>query len=142
MSKSNSGTLSSLSSLSAGQVTLNSRLLDYDEDEVQLPLITPNRMQFIGTTVLPESELHRKVRDLRKRAKYLKRCKADMWKRWTKEYLRGLRERHNLKRDGKFITLAVCNVIVIHSEDRSRGKWPLEIIEALNTGRDGVIRGA
>ena len=117
-------------------------LLDYDEDDVQLPLITPIRMQFIGTTVLPESEPHRKVRDLRKRAKYLKRCKADMWKRWTKEYLRGLRERHNLERDGKLITLAVGNVIIIHSEDRSRGKWPLGIIEALNTDRDGVIGGA
>ncbi|XP_015766536.1 PREDICTED: uncharacterized protein LOC107345348 [Acropora digitifera] len=124
------------------EVTLNSRLLDYDEGDVQLPLITPNRMQFIATTVLPESEPHRELRDLRKRAKYLKRCKADMWKRWTKEYLRGLRERHNLKRDGKLITLAVGNVIIIHSEDRSRGKWPLGIIEALYTGRDGVIRGA
>lgn len=124
------------------EVTLNNRPLDYVEDDVQLPLITPNRMQFIGTTVLPEREPHREPRDLRKRAKYLKRCKDDMWKRWTKEYLRGLRERHNLKHDGKGFTLAVGDVVIIHSKDRSRGKWPLGIIEALYTGRDGVIRGA
>ena len=124
------------------EVTLNNRPLDYVEDDVQLPLITPNTMQFIGTTVLPEKEPHRELRDLRKRAKYLKRCKDDMWKRWTKEYLRGLREGHNLKHDGKGITLAVGDVVMIYSEDRSRGKWPLGIIEALYTGRDGVIRGA
>ena len=124
------------------EVTLNNRPLDYVEGDVQLPLITPNRMQFIGTTVLPEREPHRKLRDLRKRAKYLKRCKDDMWKRWTKEYLRGLRERHNLKHDGKGITLTVGDVVITYSGDRSRGKWPLGIIEALYTGRDGVIRGA
>ena len=112
------------------------------EDDVQLPLITPNRMQFIGTTVLPEREPHRELRDLCKWAKYLKTCKDDMWKLWTKEYLRALPHPHNLKHDGKGITLAVGDIVIIHSEDRSRGKWPLGIIEALYTGQDGVIRGA
>ena len=104
------------------EVTLNNRPLDYVEDDVQLPLLTPNNMQFIGTTVLPEKEPHRELRDLRKRAKYLKKCKDAMWSRWTKEYLRGLRERHNLKHDGKGSTLAVGDVVLIHSEDRNRGK--------------------
>ena len=71
------------------EVTLNNRPLDYVEDDVQLPLITPNTMQFIGTTMLPEKEPHCELRDLRKRAKYLKRCKDHIWKRWTNEYLRG-----------------------------------------------------
>ena len=44
--------------------------------------------------------------------------------------------------DGKGITLAVSDVVMIHSEDRCRGKWPLGIIEVLYTGRDGVVRGA
>ena len=96
-------------------------------------------MQFIGTTMLPEKEPHRELRDLRKRAKYLKRWKDNMWKRCTKEYLRGLREQHNLKHDGKGITLAVGDFVTIHSEDKKRGKWPLRIIEALYTGRDGVV---
>ena len=38
--------------------------------------------------------------------------------------------------------MAVGDVVIVHSEDRSRGKWPLVIVEALYTGRDGVIRGA
>ena len=124
------------------EVTLNNCPLDYVEDDIQLPLITPNRMRFIGTTVLPEREPHRELRDLCKWAKYLKRCKDDMWKLWTKEYLRGLPHPHNLKHDGKGITLAVGDIVIIYSEDRSRGKWPLGIIEALYTSQDGVIRGA
>ena len=32
--------------------------------------------------------------------------------------------------------------VMIHSKNRSRGKWSLGIIEALYTGRDGEIRGA
>ena len=123
------------------EVTLNNRPLDYVEDDIQLPLLTPNSMQFIGTIVLPEKEPHRELRDLRKRAKYLKKCKDAMWSRWTKEYLRGLRERHNLKHDGKGSTLAVGDVVLIHSEDRNRGKWPLGIVETLHSGSDGVVRG-
>ena len=36
-------------------------------------------------------------KDLRKRVRYLRRCKDLMWIRWTEEYIRSLRERHNLK---------------------------------------------
>ena len=80
-------------------------------------------MLFIGTTVLPEREPNRELGELRKRAKYLKRCKDAMWNRWTWEYLRSLRERHNLKHDGKGSTLTVGDVVIVYSEDRNRGKW-------------------
>ena len=79
--------------------------------------------------------------DLRKRAKFLKRCKDAMWKRWTREYLRGLRERHNLQ-GGKPLTLAVGDVVIIKSDERNRGKWPLGIVTELYPGRDGVVRAA
>ena len=124
------------------EVSLNNRPLGYVEDDIELPLITPNSVQFVGTTTLPEKEPHHEFRDLRKRAKYLKRCKDAMWNRWTKEYLRGLRERHNLKHDEKGSTLTVGDVVIVQSEDRNRGKWPLGIVEQLYTGRDEVVRGA
>ena len=79
--------------------------------------------------------------DLRKRVKFLKRCKDAMWKRWTREYLRGLRERHNLQ-GGKPLTLAVGDVVIIKSDERNRGKWPLGIVTELYPGRDGVVRAA
>ena len=57
------------------EVTLNNRPLGYQEDDIELPALTPNSLQFVGTTVLPELEPHNEEnRDLRKRAKYLKKC--------------------------------------------------------------------
>ena len=92
----------------------------------------------MGTTTLPEKEPERG--DLRKRAKYLRRCKDAMWKRWTREYLRALRERHGLKHSGKEGVLGVGDVVIIHSEERNRGKWPLGVVKELYPGRDGVVR--
>ena len=63
------------------------------EDDVQLPTLTPNSMLFIGSTFAPElEEPHIEEKDLRKRAKYLLKCKEAMWRRWSREYLSGLRE--------------------------------------------------
>ena len=58
------------------------------------------------------------------------------------EYLRGLRERHNLKHGGPPPTLAKGDVVIIQSDEWNRGKWPLGNVEELHTGRDGVIRAA
>lgn len=125
------------------EVTLNNRPLSYLEDDIEMPVLTPNSIQFVGSTQLPELEPHREDdRDLRKRAKYLRRCKETMWNRWTKEYLRGLRERHNLKHSQKPCALDVGDVVIIQSEERNRGKWSLGVIEELYPGRDGIIRAA
>ena len=125
------------------EVTLNNRPLGYLEDDIEMPVLTPNSIQFVGSTQLPELEPHREDdRDLRKRAKYLKRCKQTMWNRWTKEYLRGLRERHNLKHSRKPCALNVGDVVIIQSDERNRGKWALGVIEELFPGRDGIIRAA
>jgi len=32
--------------------------------------------------------------------------------------------------------------VIIQSEERNRGKWPLGVIEELYPGRDGIIRAA
>ena len=77
-------------------VTLNNRPLSYVEDDPQLPVLTPNSFLFGHLNLLPELEHHHlESPDLRRRAKYLKRCKDVMWRRWTDDYLRGLREQHS-----------------------------------------------
>ena len=40
----------------------------------------------------------------------------------------------------KFTT--VEDVVIVQSQERNRGKWPLGIVEDLIVGTDGVIRGA
>ena len=79
------------------EIQINRRPLSYMEDDVELPTLTPNTFLFQRTSDLPESEPWRiGETDLRKRAKYLITCKNGLWRRWKREYLTALRERHSL----------------------------------------------
>ena len=125
------------------EVTLNNRPLSYVENDVQLPILTPNSMLFMQSNVLPELEPHRiQTADLRKRAKHLLKCKQAMWRRWSQEYLRSLRERHRAQTGPQRDLPSVGDVVIVKSEDKNRGKWPLGIVEELIVGKDGVVRGA
>ena len=70
------------------------------------------------------------------------KCKEAIWSRWTKEYLHSLRERHRAQQGAGGDAPAVGDVVIVKTEDKSRGKWPLGIIENLIVGNDGVVRGA
>ena len=65
-----------------------------------------------------------------------------MWNRWTSEYVRALRERHNLKYSDKTAILDKGDVVIIRGDDKNRNKWKLGIVEDLIVGRDGVLRAA
>ena len=123
------------------EVSLNNRPLNYVEEDVDMPVLAPNSLLFTQPNQLPEMELYQIERgELRKRAKYLKRCKDALWSRWTAEYVRGLRERHRLKHSGKKNRIEIGDVVIIRDEERNRNKWKLGIVESLIEGRDGVIR--
>ena len=126
------------------EVTLNDRPLGYEEEEVLQPVITPNSLLFIQPSHLIEPENHpeREEVDLRERAKYLKKCKDAMWNRWTREYIRALRERHASNTRNNPDTPQVGEVVFINGEERNCGKWKLGIVEDLITGRDGLVRPA
>ena len=120
---------------------MNDRPLSYVEDDVQFPILTPNTLMFQRSNAVPEELPHHcEEVNLFRRAKYLRRCKDAMWERWSKEYLRGLRERHNLIHKGGRGKLSVGDVVIIKSDEKSRGKWPLGIVVELFPGRDGVLR--
>lgn len=77
------------------EIAINGRPLSYLEDDVEMPVLTPSSMLHLQLTQLPGlSPHHLQEADLRKRAKYLLQCKEVMWSRWSKEYVRSLRERH------------------------------------------------
>ena len=83
------------------EVALNNRPLSYVDDDIQLPILTPSSFLYGQPIMLPKLEPHHiQETDLRKRAKYLRKCKDALWSRWTREYLRGLRERHRLEHKG------------------------------------------
>eukprot|EP00794_Sanderia_malayensis_P005857 gene5857-biopygen4857 len=66
------------------EVTLNNRPLNYAEDDLQLPTLTPNILIHGAPNLIPEEEIDEiEDNDLRKRARYLRRCKDTLWSRWT-----------------------------------------------------------
>ena len=124
------------------ELTLNNRPLSYVDDDVEMPILTPNVMMFGQPHHVPDQDEAELDGDLRKRARFLQQSKKSIWKRWSDEYLRGLRERHNMTHKGKDNTLSTGDVVIIKGEDRNRAKWKIGIVEEVITGRDGVVRGA
>ena len=121
---------------------INCRPLSYVEDDIQLPVLTPWSFLFQGSILLPETEPWREGDiDLRKRAKYLKSCKDSLWRRWSREYLNALRERHNLNHQQKKFSVSVGDIVIIKSDDKNRGNWPLAVVREVYPGRDNVVRG-
>ncbi len=63
------------------EITLNNRPLSYIDDDVQMPLLTPNTMLLSQQNALLEADVDRiKEKDLRKRAKYMQKCRDHLGK--------------------------------------------------------------
>ena len=123
------------------ETTLNNRPLCYVEEDVQLPLLTPNTLLFGQPNLLPEMDPDNvEHTDLRKRARYLLKCKEALWTRWSREYVKALRERHNIIHQTKMMNVKPGDVVIIKGDERNRGKWRMGIVDTLTPGRDGVIR--
>ena len=65
-----------------------------------------------------------------------------MWRRWTDDYLRGLREQHRLKHPGNQSDIALGDVMLVKDDERNRGKWKMGIVVETITRRDGIVRAA
>lgn len=123
------------------ETRVNRRPLGYIEDDVELPILTPASLMFQRTNQPPEEQTWR-IQDpnLRRRAKYLQTCKDHMWNRWQREYLTALRERHNLVHKTVNYQVRVGDTVLVRSDSKNRGKWPLAIVQQTYPGRDGHIR--
>ena len=123
------------------QIVLNNRPLTYCEDDIEMPLLTPNLMIFGKPNyLLNEDPSDIEPGDLRKRAKYIMKCKEMLWKRWYAEYLKALRERHNNAHSGKRADLRVGDVVLIKGNEKNRSHWKIGIVHQLIQGRDNEIR--
>ena len=125
------------------EVALNNRPLSYVEDDVELSVLTPNAMLNINPSVIPELKPYLlEETGLRKRAKFLRKCKDTMWKRWSREYVRGLREQHRRCAGNQTSHPKIGDAVIIQDEEKNRNHWKLGIVEELIKGRDEVVRGA
>eukprot|EP00794_Sanderia_malayensis_P020705 gene20705-biopygen17091 len=119
----------------------NNRPLTYCEDDIELPTLTPNILIFGKSNYLPlenPSDIDDKV--LRKQARYLRKCKDALWKRWQGEYFRALQERHNVMHKVTQRKLEIGDVVTIKEDKKNRSQWKIGIVELLIPGRDGIVR--
>ena len=76
------------------EIIFNSRPLQYVDDEIGPRVLTPNSL-IHGREIytLEENEMEETANKMEKR---LRKAKVEMWKRWRTEYIRALRERHDI----------------------------------------------
>ena len=67
-------------------------------------------------------------------------CLVAVWKRWSREYLRSLWERHRAKIKAGPVP-KVGDVVTI-SDNEKKGEWTLGIVEELVAGKDNEVRVA
>ena len=114
------------------------------DDDVQQPVLTPNSLLQVNPCHLSEMETYQiECKDLKKRAKVLKRYKLAMWKRWNREYVRSLREQHrNLGRQNDQSFPKVGDVVVVQDGDQPPYRWRIAVVTRMIHGKDNVARGA
>ena len=111
------------------------------EDDIEMPILTPAVFLYSRSTEIPVEPVHQISEvDLRKRARFLKRSKEQLWNRWVRQYLVALRELHNLTHKETNQQPKVGDVVLIKSDFKNRGAGPMGIIESLHPGKDGVVR--
>ncbi|CAB4009176.1 Hypothetical predicted protein [Paramuricea clavata] len=119
------------------EVALNNRPLSYLEDDIELSVLTPATILNINPSRLPELKArHLDEEDLRKRAKILKGCKRAMWRRWSREYVRSLRERHVNARGKQASCPRKGSAVIIADESKNRNTWKLGIVSDLIKGKE------
>ena len=63
-----------------------------------------------------------------------------MWRRWVSEYLRSLRERHELHKGGQKFPL-IGEIVLIESESKSRRDWRKGKVTKLIKEKDDIVQG-
>ena len=105
------------------EIMLNNRPLPYIEKEIDYPILTPNSL-ILGCDVnFPDAAPHECENEtIKKRHKYIKRCKEALWKRWKHECLVAVIKKPNLKNKYKTFKINVGDVVLI------KGKRKIEDI--------------
>ena len=127
---------------------VNSRPLTYVYPEVTEEPLTPSHL-VIGRRLntLPDrtelSDDEDCASKLQRKARHLSKLKEHFRKRWTKEYLIGLREFHHCGTQGDHDRkIKIGDVVSIHDENLPRRNWRLGEITELIESKDGCERGA
>lgn len=75
--------------------------------------------------------------------KHFRKRLDHFWKRWRREYLVNLPEKHKTpKRTSEVAQINVGDIVLVHDDSKKRGFWSLGKVEELITGIDNKVQGA
>ena len=103
-------------------------ILKYFEDGITHQLLTTKSILFMRDVVLStdqavKSEDEREV--FRKRQTFVLKCKGAAWRRFHREYLVDLRDRHNLNYKDKLADIQIDDALIIKGKSKNREHWKL-----------------
>ena len=87
------------------------------DDNIQFQELTRNILIQGEPTTIPEEQFD-DDKVIKKRQRYIKPCKDVAWNRWNKEYVRSLRERHNMKNNQRHMEIAIGDLVLINEDDK------------------------
>ena len=70
------------------------------------------------------------------------KCKESVWKQWSREYVKSLRERHVNGGGKQTITPRRGAAVIIKDENKNKNKWKLGVVRETIKGKDWIVRGA
>ena len=130
------------------EIHMNNRPLCYVGEDFDHPVITPNILLHnrpsvaIDESILTDEDFDYNAKDILKRSRFIQKCKDDIRKRWTREYLHSLEERRRGSVRTNDATPTVGAVVLIKdSITENKGKWKLGRIVSEVRGHDNVLRG-
>ena len=118
--------------LTTAAVILNNRPLGYLEDDTELSPLRPYGLIHGMNISLPEenTEALDEETKLSRYARYIKQCKDIVWKRWSCEYVKAMREKHRISL-GKAAEISAGDIMLIKGEEKDRGLWKMGDVEKL-----------
>ena len=122
------------------KINMNNRPLTYIDDDIEQPILTPNALLHGQIINVPDIELDEDNPDIRKRQPYINRCKEAAWRQWSNDYLKALRERHNIKCKTSSMQIKEGDVMLIKSLEKNQGRWKIGIVNDLYYGKDNVVQ--
>ena len=120
------------------EIIFNNRPLQYVEDEMGTRVLTPNRI-IHGRDIYQLEEIE-EPDSPSKMEKRIRRAKREMWDRWTTEYVRALREKHDVTKVKPYHP-EIGEVVLVVGDKKNRHEWKHGLVDELLRGKDEVVRG-
>ena len=116
----------------------NNRPLQYVEDDMDIRVLTPNRI-IHGRDIYQLEEIE-EPDSLNKMEKRVRKAKQEMWNRWTTEYMRALREKHDFTKVKPYHP-DIGEIVLVVGDAKNKHDWRHGLIVELLKGKDEVVRG-